>query len=191
MTSRRERKFELPTRRALALLLATLWLWPMSLYAQSADLMEADRQGQALYEAGLYEEAIPLWRKALELAEREFGPDHLTTAILLAKLALLYEAQGRYEPAEPLYRRALDINRDALAASHPRVATSLINLARLYDALGRHNEAEPLYRRGLAIREKVVGPDHPDFAKNFKIVVELYEAQDRYEEIRRYITAFR
>ncbi len=181
----------MPTRRALALLLTTLWLWPTSLSAQSEDLMEANRQGQALYEAGLYEEAIPAWRKALELAEREFGPDHLTTAILLAKLAVLYEFQGRYETAEPLYRRALDINLEALVSTHPQVATSLINLARLYDALGRHKEAEPLYRRGLAIREKVVGPDHPDFAKNLKIVVELYEAQDRYDEIRRYITAFR
>ena len=37
--------------------------------------MEAYRQGKELKEAGHYEQAIPLWRKALELGERELGPD--------------------------------------------------------------------------------------------------------------------
>ncbi len=62
-------------RRGFALVLATLWLWPASLHAQSEALMEAYRQGQTLYEAGRYEQAIPLHRKALDLGEREFGPD--------------------------------------------------------------------------------------------------------------------
>ncbi len=58
-------------RRRFALVLAILWLWPASLHAQSEALMEAYRQGQTLYEAGRYEQAIPLWRKALELALAE------------------------------------------------------------------------------------------------------------------------
>ena len=55
------------------------------------------RQGQTLYEAGLYQQAIPFLRKALELGEREFGPDHPTTATTLNNLAQLYRLQGRYE----------------------------------------------------------------------------------------------
>ncbi len=68
------------SRLALPLVLAILWLWPASLHAQSEAFMEAYRQGQALYEAGRYEQAIPFFREALELGEREFGSDHPTTA---------------------------------------------------------------------------------------------------------------
>ncbi len=104
-------------RLALPLVLAILWLWPASLHAQSEALMEAYRQGKALKEAGRYEQAIPLWRKALELGEQEFGPNHPTTATFISNLALLYRAQGRYEAAEPLYKRALTVWGKALGPS--------------------------------------------------------------------------
>ncbi len=77
-------------RRGFALVLATLWLWPAALHAQSEAFTEAYREGKALYEAGKYEQAIPVHRRALELGEREFGPDHLTTATLLHNLAEVY-----------------------------------------------------------------------------------------------------
>ncbi len=96
-------------RRALAFVLAALWLWPAGLHAQSEALIEAYRQGQTLYEAGRYGQAIPLWRKAFELGEREFVPNHPTTATLLNNLAELYRAQGRYGEAEPLYKRSLAV----------------------------------------------------------------------------------
>ncbi len=53
-------------RRTLSLVLAMLWLWPADLHAQSEALIEAFRQGGDLYEVGRYEQAVPLWRKALE-----------------------------------------------------------------------------------------------------------------------------
>ncbi len=79
-------------RRTLSLVLAILGLWPASLHAQSEALMAARRQGLAFYEAGPYEQAIPFLRKTVELSEREFGPDHLNTAILLSNLAELLGA---------------------------------------------------------------------------------------------------
>ncbi len=47
MTSRREGKLEMPTRRTFVFVLIILWLWPSSLHAQSEALMEAYRQGRA------------------------------------------------------------------------------------------------------------------------------------------------
>ena len=123
-------------RRTLSLVLIMLWLWPASLYAQS-EWWDAFDQGQALYEAGRYEEAIPFYREALELGEREFGPDHPTTALLLNNLASLYESQGRYAEAEPLYKRALAIWEKALGPDHHDVAQSIKGLAGLYSAQGR------------------------------------------------------
>ncbi len=54
---------------AVALVVVVLWLWPTGLHAQSDALMEANRQGNALEAAGRYEQAIPFYRKALELGE--------------------------------------------------------------------------------------------------------------------------
>ncbi len=92
---------------ALLLLLIGLYVWPVELLAQSAALMEADRQGGASYQAGRYDEALPFWKKALELGQREFGPEQPSTAMLLNNLAELYRLQGRYAEAEPLHKRAL------------------------------------------------------------------------------------
>ncbi len=101
-----------------SLVLAILWLWPIGLHAQSEALKEAYRQGQSLKDAGRYEQAIPLWRKALELGEREFGPDHATTADLLNNLAQLYHKQGRYAESERLFKRALAKREKALGPEH-------------------------------------------------------------------------
>ena len=69
-------------------------------------VMEAHRQGRALENEGRYRDATPYYQEALERGEREFGPDHLKTAILMNDLGTTYFEQGRYAEAEPLYRRA-------------------------------------------------------------------------------------
>jgi tetratricopeptide (TPR) repeat protein len=161
--------------RVFALVLTVLWLWPTSLHAQSEALDEAYNQGQSLYKAGRYEQAIPFYTEALELGEREFGPDDPPTATLLNNLAVLYDAQGRYEAAEPLYKRALEIKEKALGADHPAVAISLNNLAPLHLDRGRYEAAEPLHKRALAIRDKALGPDHPDVAGSFTGLAVLYD----------------
>jgi len=161
--------------RLILPLVAALWLWPVAVQAQSEALMEADNQANALYHQGRYGEAIPFARKALELGEREFGPDHPTTDTLLNNLAELYREQGRYaeaelllKQAEPLLKRALAIDEKAMGPDHPSVATGLNNLAELYRAQGRYAEAEPLFKRALAIYEKALGPDHPRLATSLE-----------------------
>ncbi len=132
---------------AFPLVLIGLCVWPVGLRAQSAALIEAYQQGGALYQAGRYDEALPFWKKALELGQREFGPEHPSTAMLLNDLAELYRLQGKYAEAEPLVKRSLAIREKALGPDHPDVATSLNNLA---DA----DEAERMEARVKAIRAK-------------------------------------
>ena len=153
------------TRLALSLALTVLWLSPSNLYAQSEALMEAYKQGQALYSEGRYEEAVPLFRTAFVLGVEEFGPDHPTTATLANNLAALYKAQGRYEAAERLYKLALAIRKRTLGAEHPQVATSLISLARIYDAQSRYFEAEPLYELATLIQTKARETGQSEFAE--------------------------
>lgn len=55
---------------------------------------------------GRIAEAEPFARRALEIGEQEFGPDHRHTATLLGRLARLYRKLDRAGAAEPLLKRA-------------------------------------------------------------------------------------
>ncbi len=136
--------------------------------------------GFYLYERARYDEAKPLYQRALGIREKALGPEHPDVATSLNNLAALYRAQGKYAEAEPLYQRALGIREKALGPEHPDVATSLNNLAELYRAQGKYAEAEPLYQRALRIREKALGPEHPTVATSLNNLAELYRAQRKY-----------
>ena len=135
-----------------------------------------------LYHRAQYEQAEPLYQRALAIREKALGPDHPDTDTSLNNLALLYDSQGRYEQAEPLYQRALAIREKALGPDHPDTAQSLNNVAGLYRSQGRDEQAEPLYQRALAIREKALGPDHPSTASCLNNLALLYHSQGRYEQ---------
>ena len=65
--------------RRLCILCILVALWPGLALAQSAALTEAFNQYKALNAQGRYAEAEPFARKALELGQRELGPDHPDT----------------------------------------------------------------------------------------------------------------
>ena len=63
-----------------------------------------------LYDAqGRYDEAEPLYRRALAIQEKTLDPNDPFVAISLTNLGHLYRIQGRYSEAEPLYKRSLAI----------------------------------------------------------------------------------
>ena len=122
---------------------------------------------------GKYEQAEPLFQRALTIGEKALGPEHPDVATGLNNLAALYHTQGKYEQAEPLLQRSLTILEKALGPEHPDVAISLNNLAALYRAQGKYEQAEPLYQRALTISEKALGPEHPDVAKSLDNYADL------------------
>ncbi|WP_437542210.1 CHAT domain-containing tetratricopeptide repeat protein [Sorangium sp. So ce367] len=141
-------------------------------------LEEAERLNRRVAEleqAGRYDEAIPLARRALALRERALGPEHPGVAQSLAGLALLLQEKGDYAAAEPLYRRALVIREKALGPEHPHVAASLYSLALLLEQKADYAVAEPLYRRALDIREKAFGPEHPAVAQSLNALAGLLQ----------------
>ncbi|HTN85194.1 MAG TPA: CHAT domain-containing tetratricopeptide repeat protein [Sorangium sp.] len=151
--------------------------------AASGPLEEAEQlNGRAveLEQAGRYDEAIPLARRALELRERALGSEHPHVAISLNNLAWLLQTKGDYAAAEPLFRRALAISERALGPEHPSVAIALNNLALLLKAKGDYATAEPLHRRALAIREKALGPEHPHVATSLNNLAGLLYAKGEY-----------
>jgi tetratricopeptide (TPR) repeat protein len=85
-----------------------------------------------LYQAqGKYEQAEPLYVRALAICEQQLGPAHPLIATSLNELANLYCAQGNIIEAGPLYERALHIREQTLVLSHPNTAETLHHLAAL------------------------------------------------------------
>ena len=141
-----------------------------------------DAHATLLQTMGQYDEAEPLFRRALAIGEKTLGPNHPDVATWLSNLASLLYAQGNYLDAEPLYRRALAIGEKTLGPDHQNIATCLNNLASLLYAQGNYLDAEPLYRRALAISEKTLGPNHPDVATRLNNLALLLKAQAKYDE---------
>jgi tetratricopeptide (TPR) repeat protein len=151
--------------------------------AQSDETVDAlNARVEELYTAGRYGEAVSIAQRAVELAERRFGPDHPHVAQSLEKVATLYYKQGRHAEAEPLYRRALLVAEKALGASHLDVGTLLNNLAVLLHTQGRYDDAEPLFKRALSVRETALGPDHRHVGTTLNNLAVLYAVGGRYAE---------
>jgi CHAT domain-containing protein/Tfp pilus assembly protein PilF len=130
-------------------------------------LHEARKLYQAalkLRDADKYDEAIPLFERALEIRERILGRDHRDVADVLNSLAILYYYKGDYMRAEPLCQRALIIREKALGPWHRDVADSLRDLAFICVDRGDYARAELLCQRALTIKERELGPEHPGLA---------------------------
>jgi len=141
-----------------------------------------NQAGCYLDDRARYSEAEPLYRRALAIDEKVYGPDHPEVATYLNNLALLLKDTNRLAEAEPLMRRALAIDEKALGPDHPSVAIRLNNLARLLKDTNRLDEAEPLMRRALDTDKKALGPDHPDVARDLNNLAQLLKATNRLAE---------
>ncbi|CAN0327025.1 unnamed protein product, partial [Ectocarpus sp. 8 AP-2014] len=138
------------------------WKWVFRQEIQAA----ADL-GDCLERQGKYDEAEPLYTRAIVDGEKTLGAGHPEIAVWMNDKAIVLQNQGKYEEAERLFKRAKDINEKLFGEEHPEVATILDNWASfLAESKGNYAEAAPLYERSQDIREKVLGPDHPDVAQS-------------------------
>jgi tetratricopeptide (TPR) repeat protein len=107
-----------------------------------------------LYSAGDYAAGVKVAKRALQLAEKNDGPDHPNVALSLGNLAELYEAQRKYAKAEPLYKRSLEILEKKFGQDSPFLVPTLLNMASLYNNIGRENDAHKMMERANNIQAK-------------------------------------
>ena len=81
-------------------------------------------------------------RRALQIDEDSFGPNHPDVAIDLNNLALLLQDTNRLADAEPLMRRSLEIVETSLGADHPNTQIVRDNLAALLREIASRTEPE-------------------------------------------------
>ena len=105
---------------------------------------------------GDFVQAEPLYKRALGIDEKIFGPDNPHTATDLINLASLYEAMGQYDQAEPMVKRAVAICEKSLGPYHPHTATALNNLAKLMVGRGEFASAHDKLIRAQKIAAKLI-----------------------------------
>jgi tetratricopeptide (TPR) repeat protein len=119
--------------------------------------------GSVLAETGRKSQAEPLYRRALEIRERNFSPESAEVGWALQTLALqtlayFYLSVDEPDKAEPLIERWSVIAEKTFGANSAEVADVLQMRAAIDEAKGRHAAAEPRLRRALAIHENIKDP---------------------------------
>jgi CHAT domain-containing protein/tetratricopeptide (TPR) repeat protein len=131
------------------------------------------RLAEVLNTEGLYEEAEPLLRRALDIQQ---------TAAYLNLYAQVLQRLGRYAEAEQFYQRALQINEATLGSQDTDTLGTRNNLASLLRAQGRYPAAETLMRDVLRATEARFGPDDFHTAIALNNLAGLLDQQRRYGE---------
>jgi eukaryotic-like serine/threonine-protein kinase len=135
--------------------------------------------GRSFLGLGLFEEAEPHLRAALELRERVDGAAGADTAESRNDLALLRARQGKFDEADRLGEQALEARRAAFGPESVQTASSLSTLALARQLAGKSPEAEKLYTQALEIRRKLVGPRHADVAVTLSNLAVIYAQTGR------------
>ena len=104
---------------------------------------------------GKYQEAEPLFKRALEIKEKVLGSEHPDVAKSLNNLAGLYSNQSEYLKAKPLYIKAIHIAEKTLGPNHPNVLKYLENCANLLRMMNKNREAIKMEARAKKIRAKL------------------------------------
>jgi eukaryotic-like serine/threonine-protein kinase len=133
----------------------------------------------------LYDRAIPLVDRALELRRSLLGENHPAVAESLdLKTTLLFD-KASYESAEQLARQALALRRRLQGGTHPDVAKSARNLGQILQVRGELDAAEPLYREALETGRRALGNADPEVATTLDQMATLRSAQGRSDEAER------
>ncbi len=119
------------------------------------ELMNMFAKVATLQQAGKFEEALPLAKKAIELSAQLNGRENTVTANSIGTLGDIYKGKNQYAKAEEQYKRALAILEKAEASQRARfLPAQLYNLGKVYVETNRYAEALPLLQRAVAINEK-------------------------------------
>ena len=122
-----------------------------------------------LFDQGLYEEAIPVAERMVELTEKELGLS-LELGASLSNLAILQRRLELYEMSEQNFVRAIDVIREvdgtySEAAINPLIGLGVNYRARgdYFEALTVFEEARTVNRRayGLLNEQQIESLDHP------------------------------
>ncbi len=136
--------------------------------------------GKTYQALGLYAEAEPQLRTALDIQQQLHEDEHPDVIIYRNSLAELLLQIGENAEAEQHLRIALEAARRCWDAPHEQIATILNNLALVLQARGAYEEAEALLRETLAMRRQLLGDEHEHVAVSLNNLAVLLRIKGDY-----------
>ena len=100
--------------------------------------------GDALWNAGKYDEAADLLANVLAVMKRTYGEDDGRTRTTAHMFAVAYREQGKVAKAEELLVWAVEASGRVDGKKHPETLLAAANLAATYQQQCKHAEAEEL-----------------------------------------------
>jgi tetratricopeptide (TPR) repeat protein len=129
-----------------------------------------------------FNEADPLYQRAIEILEKSFGPKDPEVATGLYKLALLNINMGKLMDADRALWRAVEIRQHVHGATHAEMADCLEALAQVQQKQSNYEQAEKFYQSSASIRETTAGKTHPKTLSTLQNLAEVYSLQSKLED---------
>ena len=129
-----------------------------------------------------YQTALAWAKKALPIAEKEYGKNDTNYISTVGSLSELYYYKGNLDSA--IYFGEIRVSKCAniFKGDHPDLACSIGNMASFYNASGNYMKAEPLYKESLAMCRRIFKGDHPDLANSINNIAYFYDRMGNYKE---------
>ena len=155
------------------IIIAIIYIIPVSLYAQSDSLDIWTEKGITAFKNNNYKEAIKYFEYCTKDYERQQLEDGKYGSYL-SLLAFCNAKLGDYSKAVEYEAKATEIKKTKLGENHPDYAASLGNLANGYFYLGDYSKAVEYGTKAMEIRKTILGENHPDYAASLNILANGY-----------------
>jgi tetratricopeptide (TPR) repeat protein len=132
-----------------------------------------------LRQAGLLEEAEPVYEEALELSREVHGARHPSTLATLNNYSQFLVQLGRLDEAGPLLHELVAGTEESLGPAHPNCVMSKGNLAKLLRAQAKYAEAESVFREVVDGFRTSLGLEHEHTKRAERMLAEV--RQERVE----------
>ncbi|MEW6130476.1 MAG: TonB family protein [Acidobacteriota bacterium] len=149
----------------------------------SPALQEAHKlsaQAIKFYNAGKFDDAVPLAKRALELRKQALGDKDKLVADAYNNLGAIYKGKNAYRDAETAFKKALEIYEATLGKDSPQLLFTINHLAWMVYANGDSIGAEGLFKRSLTISEKAIGKESAVIQSLYNLA-EFHQRTGRYE----------
>lgn len=123
-----------------------------------------------LYREHKYDDALPMAKRALELAELTLGKNDARLISLLVNLGDVYVATLKADKAKELFERALAIGESNFGREDLHLTRPLDELGNLLGNKGDYNGSAAAFSRSLGIKSKLLKPGAVEVARaNFAL----------------------
>jgi serine/threonine protein kinase/Tfp pilus assembly protein PilF len=138
--------------------------------------------GSAYRALGMYKEAEPQYRRALNLLGDELGEENPETLTWKIQFVYLLLDLKKYDEAESVLEEMHDLPTRVMGKEHPQTLEYMNCKANLLYETGKVSQAETLHRKILEIRSRVLGELHEDTLFSMNNLGNTLSQQGRFDE---------